>query len=580
MEQRNLIVAIVLSVAILLGFQFFYEMPRMEKQRALQAQLQKQEQVVTPPAPGQPGAQPGTTQPAVGQAPAGAAPVAAAAVPEAPRVKIVSPRVNGSISLAGGRIDDVVLTDYRETTEPRSPNIHLLSPSGTANPYFAEFGWVAGANGVTLPGPDTRWQASGIELTPAKPVVLTWDNGQGLKFEREYKIDRDFMITVSDRVTNSGQQTTTLFPYALISRAGTPQIQGFYILHEGLIGVLKGTLKELTYKDIAEKAKIEEESTGGWVGITDKYWLVALAPDGQAKIKARFAHSIANRADKYQVDVLGEGVAVEPGKTSQSTIRLFAGAKQARLLDNYATDLKIERFDLAIDFGWFYFLTKPIFYLLDYFTSFFGNVGLAILGLTVLIKLLMFPLANKSYRAMNRMKALQPEMLRIREQYGDDRQRMNQSMMELYKKEKVNPAAGCLPIVVQIPVFFALYKVLFVTIEMRHAPFYGWIKDLSAPDPTTIFNLFGLIPWQPPELLIIGVWPLIMGATMWVQQKLNPQPADPIQAKVFMFLPIMFTVMLASFPAGLVIYWAWNNLLSILQQWVLMRSAPADKPKT
>jgi YidC/Oxa1 family membrane protein insertase len=591
MEQRNLVAAIILSVAILLGFQFFYEMPRQEQQRAqmvAQPPAAPQQQTAAqqtaaqqtsgiPPVPGAATGTPAATP---------AAPLAAQgtlqradALALAPRVKLQSPRLSGSISLIGGRLDDITLNDYRETVEPGSRNIVLLSPQGAANAYYAESGWVANEAGTALPGRDTLWRASRDMLTPDGPVMLSWDNGQGLRFERVFTLDANFMLTMIDRVSNTTDKPVTLHPYALLSRTGTPPTQGFYILHEGLLGVFGGSLKELTYKDLTEKSKVEQKTRGGWLGITDKYWLVALIPDQQKEVQARFTHTVPDRTDRYQADFTGEPVAVPAGGGTETTSRLFVGAKQVKLLDAYATDLKVERFDLAVDWGWFYFLTKPIFFMLDYLAHWFGNFGLAILALTVVIKAVLFPLANKSYRAMSKLKVLQPEMMKLRERFGEDKTRLNQEMMALYKREKANPAAGCLPIVVQIPVFFALYKTLFVTIEMRHAPFYGWIKDLSAQDPTTVFNLFGLIAWDPTTVpmlgpfLMLGAWPLIMGVTMFFQQKLNPQPPDPVQAKLFMMMPVMFTFLLANFAAGLVIYWAWNNVLSMGQQWVIMRQA-------
>jgi YidC/Oxa1 family membrane protein insertase len=372
----------------------------------------------------------------------------------------------------------------------------------------------------------------------------------------------------------------TLFPYGLISRTSTPPLLGIYLLHEGMVGVLGGSLKEVTYKDAQKEEKpITYASKGGWIGITDKYWLAALAWDQDKEVKASVSHTKTGDIDKYQTDYLGTATVVPANGTTVSTAHLFAGAKEVRLIDSYADKLGIAHFDLAIDFGWFYFITKPFFYVLDTFNRWFGNFGLAIMALTLCVKLVFFPLANKSYHSMAALRRLQPEMQRLRERYKDDRARMNQAVMEMYRKEKVNPAAGCLPVVIQIPVFFALYKVLYVTIEMRHAPFFGWIHDLSAHDPTNVFNLFGLIPWTPPHFVpVIGAWAIIMGITMFLQMKLNPQPADPIQAKIFMFMPIIFTVILAPFPAGLVIYWAWNNTLSITQQWIIMRRDDQHAP--
>ncbi len=579
-DQRNLVIAIVLSIAIVLGFEFLYNAPRLERERALQAERAKSQATSQVVPPGQV-APPGTPAPTDASAPPapGAAPAAAASalvdrasvIARGPRIRIESPDIQGSILLTGGRIDDLTLSRYRETTDPRSPAIVLLSPNGTAHPYFAEHGWVSITQGVAVPGPDTLWKADRPVLRPGEPVTLSWDNGEGLRFERSYAIDGEFMFQVTQRVTNSGGAPIQLHAYGLASRTGTPKTLGFYILHEGPVGVFNGTLKETSYDDVVKARAIEQKTTGGWIGITDKYWLVALIPDQKRETTTRFAHSQVGGQDKYQVDILGPAETVAPGASVELTTRLFGGAKQVRLLDGYADSLGITLFDRAIDFGWFWFLTKPIFKLLDFFNHLIGNFGLAILLLTVLIKLLFFPLANKSYRAMNKMKQLQPEMEKLRERYGEDRQRMSQEMMALYKKTGANPMSGCLPVVIQIPVFFALYKVLFITIEMRHAPFFGWIRDLSAPDPTTLFNLFGLIPWTPPDLLHIGAWPLVMGLTMFLQQKMSPQPPDPVQAKMFLALPFVFTIMLAAFPAGLVIYWAWNNVLSVLQQWVLMR---------
>jgi len=489
-------------------------------------------------------------------------------------VRINTPRLHGSVALTGGRIDDLTLATYRETTDPKSPEVVLLWPSGTKDPYFAEFGWVAGASGPKVPGPETPWTASGGPLTPNAPLTLTWDNGGGLVFTRTISVDENYMFTVRDAVRNSGTAPVNLLPYALISRTGTPQVGGYYILHEGLIGELGGSLREVTYSSIQSGKPTDYSSTGGWLGFTDKYWLTALVPAQDEAIKARFTHLVENGVDRYQTDYLGPAITVPADGTAASSTRFFAGAKEVDLLNQYA-ESGIPHFDLAIDFGWFYFLTKPIFLVLQYFYRLLGNFGLAILLLTLIIKLLFFPLANKSYAAMSKMKLLQPEMQKIRERFPDDKARQQQEIMAMYKKVGANPLAGCLPIVIHIPFFFSLYKVLFVTIEMRHAPFFGWIRDLSAPDPTSFANLFGLIPFTPPEFLAIGAWPLLMGVTMYLQQKLNPQPVDPVQARMFMMLPIVFTYMLSAFPAGLVIYWAWNNLLSIAQQWAIMHRAGA-----
>ena len=594
-ENKNLILAVVLSVAVLVGFEMFFKATQPTPSPEMMAE--QQAQTGTPPAtPGQvPPPAAGTAAPqtpgaAIPHAP-GTAPIAGVAqVPgvsrqqllaKVPRVRIETPRLTGSIALKGGRIDDLILADYRETLDPNSPPITLLSPRGGKNPYFADFGWVSpskpGAPGQapvaihTVPGPDTVWKASGDVLSPDKPVTLTWDNGQGLVFSRTYAIDENFMFTVTQSVANSGTEAAQLFPFGLVSRQGTPEVSGFFILHEGLLGVNGGELKELDYDEMQEQKRVEENGRGGWIGITDKYWLAALVPNPKLDVTKRYHYFKSGVFDNYQVDYFGAAVNIPAGGSAAAENRLFAGAKETNKLDAYEEALGIERFDLVIDWGWFYFLTRPIFYGLLWINDHVGNLGIAILLLTVAIKLAFFPLANKSYVSMSKMKKLQPEMVKLRERYGDDKVKLNEQMMALYKREGTNPASGCLPILVQIPVFFALYKVLFVTIEMRHAPFYGWIKDLSAADPTTMFNLFGLIPWTPPEFMMIGVWPLLMGISMWLQQKLNPQPTDPLQAKIMMFLPVVFTFILAPFPAGLVIYWTWNNILSIAQQWVIMR---------
>jgi len=581
-ENRNMILAVVLSVAILLGFEFYNASKRpvlTPEQLAQQTQTQTQNLAPAPTAGGQAPSLPTTGTGTVGvPAVPGAIGTGIANVESSRgeilaanhRVAINAPRLHGSIALTGGRIDDLTLADYREEIDPTSPEIILLSPKGSSDAYYAQFGWVA-ATGAKVPEQNTVWSSTSSTLTPETPITLRWDNGEGLTFTRTIALDDNFMFTVTQNVTNTGSAAHTLHPYGLISRHGTPDTTDFYILHEGPLGVFEGTLTEVDYDEVQESGQIKQSSTGGWIGFTDKYWLAALVPDQNAKFDTRFTNQKNNNADVYQTDYLGAAISVPVGGSVETTNRLFAGAKEVLLLDKYEEEIGVKQFDLAIDFGWFYFLTKPIFYALLWINQHVTNLGFCILILTVAIKLCLFPLANKSYVSMSKMKKLQPEMTKLRERYGDDKMKLNQEMMALYKREKANPASGCLPILIQIPVFFALYKVLFVTIEMRHAPFFGWIHDLSAPDPTSLFNLFGLIPWTPPEFLIIGVWPIIMGVTMYLQQKLNPQPTDPIQAKVFLFLPLMFTFMLGRFPAGLVIYWAWNNTLSIAQQWYIMR---------
>jgi YidC/Oxa1 family membrane protein insertase len=595
-NQKNLLLAIVLSIGVLLFWQFYYAGPKMQQERdRIARQQQTQQQPGTPDsgqttAPGSaPVATPGAAPSAPGTVPGAAAPAGAvhtreSAIKSTPRVTISTPSLTGSISLKGGRIDDLVLAKYREQVAPTSPNVILFSPADAPNAYFAEHGWVAAGGSTTkLPGRDTLWTAeSSGQLTPASPVRLTWDNGEGLTFRRTISVDKDYMFTVRDEVDNKSQTAQTLFPYARVYRSGTPKLEGFYILHEGLIGFIGDAgLQEIKYADVLKEGgnKTIEKATGGWLGITDKYWAASVIPSQTGEFRANFLGIPAGpgQREAFQTDYLAAAVTVAPGATGSTEGHLFAGAKEVYTINGYGDALHIKRFDLMIDWGWFHFITKPLFQLIHWLASWFAsiglsaNFGLAILATTVLVKAAFFPLANKSYESMAKMKKLQPEMEKLRDRYKDDRAKQQQELMALYKKEKINPLAGCLPILLQIPVFFALYKVLFVTIDMRHAPFYGWIKDLSAPDPTSLFNLFGLLPYDVPHFLHIGVWPIIMGMTMWVQMQLNPQQPDPIQQKIFNWMPVLFTFLLASFPAGLVIYWAWNNVLSLLQQYAIMR---------
>ncbi|MYZ50441.1 membrane protein insertase YidC, partial [Propylenella binzhouense] len=490
------------------------------------------------------------------------------------RVAIDTPSLAGSINLVGGRVDDLLLKKYHVTVDPKSPLVELFSPVGTEHAYYAEFGWVAPQGGAAVPGPDTLWQADGTTLAPGQDVTLSWDNGAGLVFRRTFSIDRDYMFTVRQSVENTTGADVALYPYGLVNRAGTPATSGYYILHEGLIGVFGDNgLQEVDYSDLKDEPTVTPPKVDrGWIGITDKYWAATLVPRGGTPFQGRFMRGGTAANPSYQADFLGDAVTVPAGGSSAaSETLLFAGAKQVEVLDRYQSDLGVERFELLIDWGWFYFLTKPMFFAIDWFYRLFGNFGLAILAVTVLVKLIFLPLANRSYQSMSKMKKLQPEMQKIQERFKEDRMAMQQAMMELYKKEKVNPVAGCWPILIQIPVFFSLYKVLFVTIEMRHAPFFGWIRDLSAPDPTNLFTLFGAIPWSPPDMLHIGIWPIIMGITMFVQMRMNPTPPDKTQQMIFSWMPVIFTFMLAKFPAGLVIYWAWNNTLSVLQQGFIMK---------
>lgn len=589
-ENRNTILAVILSGLVLIAWQYFYNIPTMEKQRAAQqaelAQKQAANPAATPATPANPSgtpAAPGTpSQAPIPGGPATAAPVQSrpAVIAASPRVKIDTPSISGSISLTGARIDDVALVKYRETVDPKSPAIELFSPSDTKEPFYAEFGFVPSAGStIKMPSRDTLWTQEGAgTLTPTTPVTLTWNNGQGLTFKRTISIDDKYLFTVKDDVANVGDAPVTLYPFGLISRHGTPHVSGYYILHEGLIGVLGDQgLQEYGYKKMDEAKAVEFKVTNAWMGITDKYWAGTLLPDPKANVQARFSSNLVGTLRTYQTDYLLDPMTIAIGGTATTTTNLFAGAKENAAVDAYDKQLGLNKFDRLIDWGWFYFITKPMFFMIDWFFHIVGNFGVAILLVTVLVKLVFFPLASKSYASMAKMKAVQPQLAALKDKYPDDKMKQQQEMMEIYKKEKINPIAGCLPILIQIPVFFSLYKVLFVTIEMRHAPFFGWIKDLSAPDPTNLFNLFGLLAFDPTQLPVIGyylhlgIWPILMGITMWFQMKLNPTPPDPTQKMIFDWMPLIFTFMLAGFPAGLVIYWAWNNLLSVLQQSYIMK---------
>lgn len=574
-DNKNLLLAAVLSMAVLGAWQYFFIEPKMEAERAAQAEIAAaQEEAAESAIPQVLETRPNTPADLGDNTLLTGLP-RDLALTQSERVQIDTDLVAGSISLTGARIDDLQLHTYHETVDPNSPEIVLLSPANSISPYFAEFGWSAPASaGLKLPTRDTVWTApAGSSLAANGSVTLTYDNGEGLIFNRTIMIDENYMFTVDQHVTNNTGAPVTLYPYGLVSRTGTPEIEGFFILHEGMIGVLgeEEGLVEIDYDEILEDREIKYTADKGWLGFTDKYWATVLIPEQGANFDARFSEGPNPRKDVYQTDYLVvDGLTAAPGASLNHTARLYAGAKVVEMIDAYDEE-GIFRFELMIDWGWFYFLTKPLFLGLDYVYDIVGNFGVAIMIVTVIIKIFFFPLANRSYEAMSKMKKLQPEMEKLRDQYADDKMKQQQAIMELYKKEKVNPLAGCLPVVIQIPVFFALYKVLFVTIEMRHAPFFGWIQDLSAPDPTTVFNLFGLIPWDPPSFLMVGAWPLLMGITMFVQQRMNPAPADPTQQMIFTWMPVFFVFILASFPAGLVIYWAWNNLLSVLQQGVIMR---------
>jgi YidC/Oxa1 family membrane protein insertase len=574
MDQQRLIIAIAISVAILLGFQLLVA-PHL----AQPPKPQPAEVANTNASPQSPLAPPQGS-------PVSNVPV----VPKnVPRVKIAAQDLTGSISLLGARLDDLVLTKYRETLAPDSPNVRLLEPLSDPEPYYVQYGWSAApGTQVKLPGNDTVWKASADTLGTGHPVTLSWDNGEGLTFQIVFSVDDDYMFTVQQSAHNTSGAPITLYPWSRVRRDYTPETSGYYILFEGMLGIVDNTLQEMTYasaKSETDKSKSDiaytSNSSGGWAGFTDKYWLTALVPAQSVPATINFTH-IKENGDHYQVDYLTkQPETLAPNGDAMLESHLFAGAKIVSLLQSYESRLHIPRFDYAVDWGYFWFLTRPIFTAIDWLNSVLGNFGLAIMAFTLGVKLLFFPLANYSYRSMSKMRLLGPRMQQMRERYKDEPQRMQQEMMSMYRAEKVNPASGCLPMVVQIPVFFSLYKVIFVTIEMRQAPFFGWIHDLSQVDPTNVFNLFGLIPFNPAEIspfLHMGAWPLIMGLTMFLQQKLNPPPPDPVQARMFQFMPIIFTFMMARFPAGLIIYWSWNNLLSIAQQWVIMRRTHLSRP--
>jgi YidC/Oxa1 family membrane protein insertase len=585
MDQKRLVMAIAISLAIMLGFQFLVA-PHLPKPAPQIVNTTSGPATMTQGSAGNPG---NTGSPAAQPVPE---PEANRVPKTVPRVAINAPKLSGSISLLGARLDDIVLTEYRDTVEPNSPNVRLLEPRSDEQPYYVQYGWTAPTGEtVALPGDDTLWTATGGPLVNGNKVTLSWDNGQGLTFLIDFSVDDNYMFTVRQSVRNATGQPVKLLPWSRVRRDYKPKTAGYYILHEGMIGVLDGSLRETTY----DKAKSEGEKTGGvalqltsasgWAGITDKYWLAAMIPDQTTPERAFFRHiedKAAVNPDRYQVDyVTQDPLTAAPGGEVSLDSHLFVGAKVVHLLDAYESQLNLPHFDKAVDFGIFFYITKPMFFALDFIYGIVGNFGLAIMVLTVIVKALFFPLANYSYRSMSKMKLLAPKMAELRERYKDDPSKLQPEMMALYKIEKVNPASGCLPIVVQIPVFFSLYKVIFVTIEMRQAPFFGWIKDLSQVDPTNIFNLFGLIPYDPAVLspyLHMGAWPLVMGVTMFLQQKLNPPPPDPVQAKMFQFMPILFTFMMAGFPAGLIIYWSWNNTLSIGQQWLMMRRTRLSRP--
>ena len=583
-DNRNVILAIVLSMAVLFGWQFFIAGPQLERaqQQAQQVAAQQQAEAQANLAVPQTGTDGATSATPAENTANQTFADRASAIAASQRVEISTLDLEGSINLTGARIDDLELKQYRETVDPNSPIITLLSPSGAPNGYYIEQGW-APAAGTTIAVPDGQsvWTLEGdnTTLTATTPVTLRFDNGQGLVFRRTFSLDDYYLFTVTQSVENAGSGDVALFPYSRVVRQGTPKVQNFFIQHEGLLGVLgSNNWVARKYHDIQNDKQVDFASTTGWLGIADKYWATAVLPKPGTNINARFTYAMSGTTPVYQSNyVETQPVVVPAGGSVTHESYVFAGAKEESVINSYEREYGFDRLELLIDWGWFHFITKPMHWLLVTLYGLLGNFGLAILAVTVIVKALFFPLANRSYASMAAMRRVQPEMKAIQERLKDDRTAQPQAMMELYKKEKINPLSGCWPVLIQIPVFFALYTVIFISLEMRHAPFFGWIQDLAAPDPTNIFTLFGLIPWNPMAVpfigsfLHLGIWPVIMGITMWVQMKLNPPPPDPTQAMIFNWMPIIFTFMLGAFPAGLVIYWAWNNLLSITQQWVIMK---------
>jgi YidC/Oxa1 family membrane protein insertase len=588
-NNRNMIIAIVLSVVVLFGWQFFIAGPQLEQAQKRAALEQAAQAPATDTGLATPAADGSTPAAAAATGATGTFADRAAALAASPqRLKIDTPSLSGSINLTGARLDDLQLKQYTETVDPNSPIITLLIPSGAPGGYYAETGWVPAAGGTAAtPSETTVWSVEGDAqtLTVATPVTLKWDNGAGLIFRRTISVDDNYLFTVAQSVENTGSGDVALYPFSRIVRQGKPHVQNFFVQHEGPLGVLgSNNLVSKKYDDVVNEKQIDVSSTtGGWVGITDKYWATAVLSVPGAPLNARFSATPSGAQNIFQTSfVETTPVLVPAGGTAENKTYLFAGAKREGVIASYEKTYGFDRLELLIDWGWLHFLTKPMFFLLQFLYGILGNFGLAILAVTVIVKGLFFPLANRSYASMAAMRRVQPEMKSIQERFKDDRPAQQQAMMELYKKEKINPLSGCWPILIQIPVFFSLYTVIFISLEMRHAPFFGWIVDLAAPDPTNIFTLFGLIPWNPVALPVVGgllhlgVWPVIMGITMWVQMKLNPPPPDPTQAMIFNWMPIIFTFMLGAFPAGLVIYWAWNNTLSVTQQWFIMKRHGAE----
>jgi len=553
MEGKNLILAISLSALVLIMWSIFFvpPPPTIDKNQNKIEKIQEKNDISSPSIE--------TTKKIKTVS-------RAKSLKTTKRIPVENENIIGSISLTGGIVDDIIFKNYTQNINSEEKVI-LLSPNGLDEGYYIETGWASTNKNIDLPNNKTEWSTVGnSKLTPNNPVTLKWTNDKQITFLKTIELDEKFLFKVKQQIKNDGNNKYDFYPYAQIVRDKKPKVLGYYILHEGFIGVFDEELKEEDYKDIEEK-KFTANSYSGWLGITDKYWITAIVPEKNRNFKSEFIYDKNYRANFIQT----EPIQSSPNQTISSEIRVFTAAKEVDVIDSYAKNQKIEKFDLTIDWGWFYFFTKPLFFVADYFFKLTGNFGFAIILITACIRLIFFPLANYSFKSMAKMKVLQPEMVRLKELHKDDKVKLQQEMMALYKREKVNPISGCLPVLIQIPFFFAIYKMLFVTIEMRQQPFFGWIQDLSARDPTSVFNLFGLIPWDPPTFLMIGAWPIMMGITMYIQQKLNPTPPDPIQAKIFMFFPLFLTIVLAPFPSGLVVYWTINNILTMAQQWIIIR---------
>ena len=554
-NQKNLFLAIIISMAIIFGFQLLVPQPErapvtedntaqesvsLDIQSTSSALLLDREQVLE----------------------------------ETIRVTFDNSKIKGSINLEGGIIDDLVLEEYRETLDPTSDFITYLNPLGSQDAYYLDTGWVSPDSTIELPNNKSVWKADKSSIGINDPVKLTWQNSQNITFEKIITLDKHYLFSVDQRVINNSGKSFDLYPFGLSKRQGLPEMQNFFILHEGPLSVTDGVLEEYDYDDLKDQKKIKLNSVGGWIGMTDKYWQTAIISDQNEPVQQTYSYSFAENTDNFQTDLVGAKIVVGDGDNVSHNLKLFAGPKIVQVIEQYMDEYGVQEFDRSVDFGWFYFLTKPIFHVLEFIFGYVGNFGWSIVIFTLLMRICFFPLAQASFKSMAKMKKLGPELQRLKEQYGDDRAGMQKEMMALYKREKANPIAGCLPILLQIPVFFSLYKVLFVTIEMRHAPFIGWIHDLSAPDPLGLLTLFGFVDWNVPgifQLFNIGIWPILMGISMFLQQKLNPAPVDKMQAKIFMFLPIVFTFVLGGFAAGLVIYWTTNNVLSMAQQYVIQR---------